>query len=311
MRFYLFISAFLGLFGAFTLVFIIVSITKTPVFSISLTLLLSGFFIFSLYKVWQDLQSSKLHNIQYSKKLQVVDTRIKILEEKPVEHFDAIMTQIERPAMEIQGLLASILSGTQGKLNIKIKNLVKILSTKNASIIETLQKHILATQLENNTIKIEKTDFNLKDLSSQLTDEYRKSATQKGLVLSFKSDTETKTIVNADNHKTTILLAELIENALKFTTRGTVTVFVHDDKKQKKVHVDIVDSGIGLEESQNLNIFKKFHKGEPAITMQTPGVGLGLHTAQLLAKKFNGSLTAYSDGVGHGTTIRLTLPIEM
>ena len=77
------------------------------------------------------------------------------------------------------------------------------------------------------------------------------------------------------------------------------------------MYVDIVDSGIGMKPDELDDIFGKFERAHNANETNVTGTGLGLFVARKMAREMKGDVTAHSDGVGHGSTFRLEMPLQM
>ena len=134
---------------------------------------------------------------------------------------------------------------------------------------------------------------------------------KKGLLLTFKSDLDMKGVVHADVGKVQQILHNLINNALKYTPKGMVTVFVHDDKKAKRIMVDIIDTGVGMDPDAVDDMFEKFERAENANEVNVTGTGLGLYIARKMANEMNGDVYATSAGEGEGSTFTLELPLHL
>ena len=311
MRFYLFVLAFLSIFGSFTVVFVTVSSISNIYTASIVAILLSCFFIYIHYKIWNFISLLKKQNHLHTKQIKKLKRKISSFEANKKEHIDALFSHIKKPTEKIQQILSVILKSKNSKLTSKLKEALSEISQNSKTIANTVKMHTLSHALENSRLKIPKTDINVKDTVSKIVDEHRKQAIKRGLVLSLKTDIETKTIVYANKEKLEFLIKELLENALKFTTRGMITVFVHDDKKTNKVHIDVIDSGIGIDQNHTNDIFKKYYREEQAISMGAAGAGIGLYLVKQLTCNFGGEVSADCHGKGHGTTVRLTLPILM
>lgn len=106
------------------------------------------------------------------------------------------------------------------------------------------------------------------------------------------------------------ILIKLIENALKFTEEGSVTVRLSVDSETfEPLFIEISDTGIGIPPDQFTRIFEVFQQGENSATRKFEGSGLGLTIAKSLSQFLGYSLTLESE-VGKGTTFRLILKKE-
>ena len=98
---------------------------------------------------------------------------------------------------------------------------------------------------------------------------------------------------------------------MKYTPKGSVDVRVRDDKKTKKVFVEVTDTGIGMSEETLHSVFDKFERAHNANEVNVTGTGLGLFVARTMAQAMKGDLYATSEGEGRGSTFTIELPLAM
>jgi signal transduction histidine kinase len=144
-----------------------------------------------------------------------------------------------------------------------------------------------------------------------VTDDIRPTAIKQGLMLLFRTDIKSKTIVSADVGKTIQIAHNLINNSIKYTPKGTITVCMRDDLKNKTISVDITDTGIGMSQVTIDKLFQKFSRADDANDINKSGSGLGLFVASRMAEAMGGTITAHSKGKGEGSRFTLILPLAM
>lgn len=128
-------------------------------------------------------------------------------------------------------------------------------------------------------------------------------ANQRRLTLRFEAKEDH--VVLADPRRLRQVLTNLIANALNYTPQGGVTLSAFE--RDGQAYVEITDTGVGMTESETARLFAPFQRGEPG---HTSGTGLGLSLARSMMEAMDGSVSARSEGLGHGTTMTLTLPLE-
>lgn len=154
---------------------------------------------------------------------------------------------------------------------------------------------------------------------------------QKGLQLSAPAILD-PILVRADPARFKQVLLNVIYNAIKFTDQGGITIEVqiehipdevveyagsqnghHFDDKPAKVTpwviVSVRDTGIGIDPTQQHKLFRPFVMVDGTTTRKFEGTGLGLAISRNLIEMMDGHITLYSDGVGHGTTVKIALPV--
>jgi CheY-like chemotaxis protein/anti-sigma regulatory factor (Ser/Thr protein kinase) len=110
-----------------------------------------------------------------------------------------------------------------------------------------------------------------------------------------------------DQDKLKQILMNLLSNAAKFTTEGTITVTArHQDGE---ITIEVADTGIGISGEALEHIFEEFHQGDSRTTRQYGGTGLGLSISRRLAQLLGGDITVQSS-VEVGSTFTVTLPLH-
>jgi len=140
-------------------------------------------------------------------------------------------------------------------------------------------------------------------IAAEAVNSARASATGKGLDL--RLDAESGIFVCGEAHLLRQAIANLIENAVKFTPQGSVVVRVHAEGEH--ANVDVIDSGNGIPEEQRSQIFERFYRGDSAHARAVPGTGLGLAIVRSIARVHRGEVRAES-APGGGALLRISLP---
>ena len=165
--------------------------------------------------------------------------------------------------------------------------------------------------LDTARIEAGKVDLNLVEVDiAQVFEEVKKlsqvQAAQKGLRLSFRPP---KVMVRADPVKLQQILLNLVTNAVKFTGSGEIRVTAKALRAKGHVRFEIRDTGIGIPQEIQRDLFQKFVQGDGSTTRQYGGSGLGLSICKNLVEFMGGQIWLTSPGPGQGTTVFFTLPL--
>jgi PAS domain S-box-containing protein len=114
--------------------------------------------------------------------------------------------------------------------------------------------------------------------------------------------------VSGDPERLQQVLWNLLSNAVKFTNRGG-KVQVRLQQVNSHVEVSVADTGIGIAPEFLPHVFERFRQADAGIARERGGLGLGLAIARQLAEMHGGTIVAASDGVAHGSTFTLKLPL--
>jgi len=115
--------------------------------------------------------------------------------------------------------------------------------------------------------------------------------------------------VMLDMQKAYIILLQLIDNAIKFTTDGTITIRFRWHQAQKAIEIAVEDTGIGISEEKISLIFQPFMQLESGYTRPFEGTGLGLTLVEKLVHRMGGTIQVVSTP-GKGSVFRIVLPCE-
>ncbi len=244
-------------------------------------------------------------------KLERANTRLKQLDKQKSEFVSIASHQLRSPLTSIAGYASLLREGTYGNIPQKMLEPLERIEQSARFMTESIEDYLNVSRIESGNMKYHLTDFNLRDETEHICDDIRPEALRKGLVLLFRTNMKATGVVNADLGKVQQILHNLINNALKYTPKGTINVVVRDDTKRKRIYVDIVDTGIGMNDDTLHSIFQKFERGDKANTVNVKGTGLGLYVALKMAEAMGGTITAHSDGEGKGSRFTLELPLAL
>ena len=145
------------------------------------------------------------------------------------------------------------------------------------------------------------------ELVKKQVSKYSILADTKNLRLSLNIDfTGDKFEVYSDGIKINRIISHLIDNAIKFTSKGTVGINVELD--QSKIKIAISDTGIGISEDMMEIVIKPFRQVDFGTDRLYDGNGLGLSISKAFTELLNGSLHLYSE-IGKGTIITIMIPV--
>ncbi|SCJ26977.1 Alkaline phosphatase synthesis sensor protein phoR [uncultured Clostridium sp.] len=165
-----------------------------------------------------------------------------------------------------------------------------------------IQSLIKMSRLENGIIKPTKNKTKLIDTISSSIKEVYKNADKKQISISVDGDKSAQGYY--DNKWTIEAIVNILENAIKYTNEnGSISININSYELFKRI--DITDNGIGIEESEINNIFKRFYRCKN--TNQYDGVGIGLYlTRQIISHQ--GGYIKVSSKINQGSTFSIFLP---
>ena len=241
--------------------------------------------------------------------LQKANTRLKILDKMKSEFVSIASHQLRSPLTAIRGYASMLLEGSYGKFGTKAKEAIERIADSSRFMALSVEDYLNVSRIEAGNMKYEIADFNLKDVADKIVDELRPTALKKGLLMVFRSDCNSGCTVHADIGKTRQVIMNVIDNSMKYTPEGTITVLAHDDLKKKKMYISIKDTGVGMSKETAEEVFDKFIRAKNANEINVTGTGLGLFVAKKMILEMKGNIWAESKGEGKGSTFHIELPL--
>jgi len=223
--------------------------------------------------------------------------------------------EIRTPLNSILGYTDLLLDRVDGYITDEQENsLTKI--HRNARHLLTLINDVLdISRIESGRMELDLKPVNVKDLIRETVSALDPLLDNKGLVLETAFD-EGLPLAYADRDRVRQVVTNLVDNAIKFTSEGRITVRakasemgVRKDKRAKFVEVCISDTGRGIRKRDLNRLFDKFRTLDTLATSQYKGAGLGLSICKGLIEMQEGKIWVESK-YGQGSTFCFTLPVE-
>ena len=226
------------------------------------------------------------------------------------EQFLANMShEIRTPMNGVKGMTDLLRETNLSEKQAEITGLIKR-SIDNLMII--INDILDFSKIQAGMLRIEKIDFNVKEVVNNATYLFAHRLKAKGLELQVSFNPDIPNILIGDPHRLNQVLTNLVGNAVKFTDRGEieVKVDVHERSADKIVLLfRVTDTGIGIAASELENIFDTFSQGGSDTSRRFGGTGLGLSICKQLVNLQEGEIEVRST-VGHGSQFFFHLPFS-
>ena len=196
----------------------------------------------------------------------------------------------------------------QTNLDTKQRNYIGKVDSAARNLLGIINDILDFSKIEAGKMQFERTDFYLEDVLEHLADLSVIKAQDKGLELLFDVGTDIPTALVGDPLRLGQVIINLVNNAIKFTEQGEITVGVHkiaDEADAVRLRFAIRDTGIGLSEEQRNKLFSAFSQADASTTRKYGGTGLGLTISKRLVELMEGEIGVDSQ-VGVGSTFHFT-----
>lgn len=198
------------------------------------------------------------------------------------------------------------------KLDSEQKHIVDTIQNSSGMLMSIINNILDFSKIESQQLTLHLVKTDIKTLCKKTVDNYQALAKEKGLTLTLDTDKLDTPIVNIDDIRVNQVLGNLLNNAIKFTLEGSVSVVCSSEKigqHQSKLTFKIIDTGIGIAKDQLSHIFSAFEQGDRSTTKQFGGTGLGLTLCQDIAKLMNSQIEVTSE-LGKGSTFQFSIECE-
>jgi CheY-like chemotaxis protein/two-component sensor histidine kinase len=174
-------------------------------------------------------------------------------------------------------------------------------------LLNLLTNIIDISRIEANEIEVELHPCDVNEIIENVCELYMFTANEKGLTFKFKAGDVPKTV--ADNANLMRVINIIVDNALKYTNAGFVTIATTYLQDNNKVQIRVKDTGVGMDDTYKAYLFDAFRQESLGYGRQYQGAGLGLPLAKRLLDLMHGSIEIQSIR-SVGTTVDIYLPCE-
>lgn len=248
-------------------------------------------------------------------KLASANDQLRKLDNAKSEFISIASHQLRTPLTAIKGFVSLILEGTYGEINPKATTALNKVFASTESLVQLVEDLLNVSRIESGRMEFKLEKAEIEPVLQELYENFILIAKEKDLYLDFKLPKKALPKVMIDASKLREVISNLIDNALKYTEKGGVTVKAEavmgdDSKTAKAVRVSISDTGIGIPESEMPYLFKKFSRGKDVNRLHVGGTGLGLYVGKSIMEGHHGRIWIESKGAGRGSKFILELPIN-
>jgi PAS domain S-box-containing protein len=176
------------------------------------------------------------------------------------------------------------------------------------ALLRLLNEILDTAKLEKGAVELEQNDYNLLSLIDELSSTLAANARAKGLHVDIHYDPALPTCLRGDELRMRQVLTNLLDNAIKFTEKGSVTL--RAELQGEHLHVAVSDTGIGIAPERLAAIFDPFTQADASMTRRFGGTGLGTTISKQLVELMGGQIWAESEP-GKGATFHVLLPLVL
>ncbi len=229
---------------------------------------------------------------------------------------------LRTPLTSIMGYSDLLLNGTFGKQNKKTLEVIKKMQAVAQNMIRKVNNFLDVTQFQlgKNPVTL-KPGIAISPMLDEIVNELSFKAESKGVVLKLEKMAKDVSIT-ADREKLKAAIFNVIDNSIKYTPKGSVTVKINsnsqlpisnenpkNENSKNAILITIADTGIGMTPESLKTLFDRVFERDQKAKDVASGSGIGLYLATQIIKAHNGKIWAESKGENQGSTFYIELPI--
>lgn len=271
-------------------------------------LLLVGFGWFLIRSVKLEVKRKEELQIM-SDRLTRANDQLRKLDNAKSEFISIASHQLRTPLAAIKGFLSLLLEGSYGKISPEHKEVMNKIYISNERLITLVEDMLNLSRIESGRMEYEFKKVKLEDVCSEIYDTFVLKAKDRKLKFELKLPEKPVSEVMTDRSKVLEVISNLVDNAIKYTPKGWVSIRIFQNGNF--VSVAVSDTGIGVPKEEIPYLFNKFSRGKDISRLNTGGTGLGLHVGKKMMEALHGSIRVESEGAGKGSTFIIEVPVEI
>lgn len=257
-----------------------------------------------------NLEFDEVAKVLVRRDLELTEANIRLQELDMIksEFVSVAAHQLRTPLSGIRWSLHALLDEEEGKLNAEQRKLAKNTLAATLRMVALINDLLTIARIEEG-----KFGFNFVEHRSILPivkksyQHIKGAAAIKGIRIALKVQKGKFPGLSLDEEKISIVMDNLLDNAIKYTLPGgSITIRV--SRTKQNIRVDVEDTGVGIPKKQHHRVFGKFFRADNAILLQTTGTGFGLYVARNIIEGHRGTLS-FSSVEKKGSTFSFTVPI--
>lgn len=250
--------------------------------------------------------------------MQKIELELKDARQEAVHHAEMKQKFLANMSHEIRTPMNAVLGFsrllTEFDLDKKAAEYVQTIYTSAENLLIIINDVLDVSKIESGKLSIENIDFDLKKTIYNVKNMLDNIAKNKNLYLNIEEpENSWHQYIVGDPYRINQILLNLVNNAIKFTNEGGVTISISQEQASEssvQTKIEVIDTGIGIKKEAQKAVFESFNQEDAETTRKFGGTGLGLTISKQLVEIMNGQIGLVSE-VGKGSNFHFTITNEI
>lgn len=252
--------------------------------------------------------ATAIQNVQLYEEMKNLTCELETSNRIKDEFLSVMSHELRTPLNVVMGYTAMIKDGMLGEISSQQEKALEKVITRANDLLSMISSILDTVRLEAGVVEVGSHKFSLVDFLEGLRSSYD-VPTNKRFTLTWDYQSDFPMMIT-DSEKLKRILKSLIDNAIKFTANGSVTISARYVPAAEAVEFKVVDSGIGISKEAMPLIFERFRQLDSSETRVYGGVGLGLYIVKKLTELIGGKIGLES-APGKGSIFTVTIPVAI
>jgi signal transduction histidine kinase len=223
------------------------------------------------------------------------------------EFLNQVSHELRTPLAVIIGYIECITDGLYGEIENKHQEILQVVAKQSSHLKNMIDQILIYSRLEAAKQPLRIDDLPLNKLIAEMRETFDFLCRQKGLQLHWELP-PSPIEIRSDSTRVKEVISNLLQNAVKYTDQGFITLRVTPFAKSDSVEIEVEDTGMGIAEHQLPNIFDPFMQAHKTSSENSRGgIGLGLSIVKKHIEQIKGTISVKSE-LGRGSTFKIVLP---
>lgn len=240
-----------------------------------------------------------------TEELSIANERLKELDRQKTDFLSIAAHQLRTPLSILSGYIELIREGAYGKVQKETAEILNNMDQSNGHLVKLVDEFLNITRIEQGRVKFDIKPQDIVSAIEHTVKELADRAKQNGIKIVTRQSIKTLS-APFDEEKIRHVVFNFIDNAIKYSERGTITVRV--TAEDAGVAVRVIDEGLGFGKTDEVNFFQKFYRGINVKGTNVNGTGLGLYVCKKFIEGHGGRIWGISPGPGKGSEFGFWIP---